>query len=74
MLSARASYSGRVLFHAFAQTPEQARKIGGYRLFKDLPVEPGCSRDGEPVGLDVEEHERAVVAPAGEIEAGDDQG
>ena len=27
--------------------------------------------DGEPVGLDVEEHERAVVAPAGEIEAGD---
>ncbi len=30
--------------------------------------------DGEPVGLDVEEHERAVVAPAGEIEAGDDQG
>ena len=30
-----------------------------------------CSRDGEPVGLDVEEHERAVVAPAGKIEAGD---
>ena len=28
------------------------------------------SRDGEPVGLDVEEHERAVVAPAGEIETG----
>ena len=27
--------------------------------------------DGEPVSLDVEEHERAVVAPAGEIEAGD---
>ena len=29
------------------------------------------SRDGEPVSLDVEEHEGAVVAPAGEIEAGD---
>ena len=28
--------------------------------------------DGEPVGLDVEEHERAVVAPAGEIETGDE--
>ena len=28
------------------------------------------SRDGEPVRLDVEEHERAVVTPAGEIEAG----
>ena len=33
-----------------------------------------CSRDGEPVGLDVEEHERAVVAPAGEIEAGNTTG
>ena len=31
-----------------------------------------CSRDGEPVRLDVEEHERAVVAPAGEIETGDE--
>ena len=30
------------------------------------------SADGEPVGLDVEEHERAVVAPAGEIKAGDE--
>jgi len=30
-----------------------------------------CSRDGEPVGLDVEEHDGAVVAPAGEIKAGD---
>ena len=29
-----------------------------------------CSRDGEPVGCDVEEHEGAVIAPAGEIEAG----
>ena len=29
------------------------------------------SRDGEPAGLDVEEHEGAVVAPAGEIETGD---
>ena len=29
-----------------------------------------CSRDGEPAGFDVEEHEGAVVAPAGEIEAG----
>ena len=28
-------------------------------------------RDGEPVSLDVEEHEGAVVATAGEIEAGD---
>ena len=27
--------------------------------------------DGEPVGLDVEEHEGAVVAPAGEVETGD---
>jgi hypothetical protein len=27
--------------------------------------------DGEPVSLDVEEHERTVVAAAGEIEAGD---
>ena len=27
-------------------------------------------RDGEPVGLDVEEHERAVVTTAGEIETG----
>ena len=27
-------------------------------------------RDGEPAGLDVEQHERAVVTPAGEIEAG----
>ena len=27
--------------------------------------------DGEPVGLDVEEHERAVVGSASEIEAGD---
>ena len=26
--------------------------------------------DGEPVSLDVEEHEGAVVAPAGEIKAG----
>ena len=26
--------------------------------------------DGEPVSLDVEEHEGAVVAPAGKIEAG----
>ena len=32
------------------------------------------SSDGEPVSLDVEEHERAVVTSAGEIEAGDDQG
>ena len=31
------------------------------------------SADGEPVRLDVEEHERAVVATTGEIEAGDDQ-
>ena len=29
------------------------------------------SADGEPVGLDVEEHERAVVGPTGKIEAGD---
>ena len=29
--------------------------------------------DGEPVGLDVEEHEGAVVASTGKIEAGDDQ-
>ena len=28
--------------------------------------------DGEPAGLDVEEHERAVVAPAGEIETGNE--
>ena len=28
--------------------------------------------DGEPVRLDVEEHERAVVAAAGEIKAGDE--
>ena len=28
------------------------------------------SRDGEPVSLDVEEHERTVVAPAGGVEAG----
>ena len=27
-----------------------------------------CSRDGEPVGLDVEEHEGAVVASTGDIE------
>ena len=27
--------------------------------------------DGEPAGLDVEEHERAKVAPKGKIEAGD---
>ena len=27
-------------------------------------------RDSEPVGLDVEEHEGAVVAPTGEIETG----
>jgi hypothetical protein len=27
--------------------------------------------DGEPIGLGVEEHKRAVVAPAGEIKAGD---
>ena len=33
-----------------------------------------AARDGEPVGFDVEDHEGAVVAPAGEIEAGDDQG
>ena len=32
-----------------------------------------CSLDGEPVGLDVEEHERAVVATTSEIETGDDQ-
>ena len=34
--------------------------------------QPQCSRDGEPVSLDVGEHEGAVVAPAGEIEAGDE--
>ena len=28
------------------------------------------SRDGEPVGLHVEEHEGAVVTPEGKIEAG----
>ena len=33
-----------------------------------------CSRDGEPVGLDVEEHDGAVVKSAAEIEAGDHQG
>ena len=31
-----------------------------------------CSADAKPVGLDVEEHERAVVASTGEIEAGND--
>ena len=31
-----------------------------------------CSRDGESVRCDVEEHERAVVAPAGKIETGDE--
>ena len=31
-----------------------------------------CSRDGEPAAHTVEEHERAMVAPAGEIEAGDE--
>ena len=36
--------------------------------------QPQCSRDGEPVSLDVDEHEGAVVTSAGEIEAGDDQG
>ena len=30
-----------------------------------------CSREGEPAGRDVEEHEHAVVTPAGEIETGD---
>ena len=29
-----------------------------------------CSRDGEPIGCDVEKHKGAVVASAGEIEAG----
>ena len=33
-----------------------------------------CSRDGEPVRLGVEEHERAKVAPTGKIEAGDTTG
>ena len=32
------------------------------------------SRDGEPVRRGVEEHEGAVIAPACQIEAGDDQG
>src|SRR5215207_1526336 len=31
-----------------------------------------CSRDGESVRCDVEEHERAVVAPAGKLETGDE--
>ena len=48
----------RVLLRGSWQHPELAQGI----------------QDREPVGLDVEEHERAVVAPAGEIEAGDDQG
>jgi hypothetical protein len=29
-----------------------------------------CSRDGKPAGLDVEQHERAVVGATGEIKAG----
>jgi hypothetical protein len=32
-----------------------------------------CGGDGEPGSLDVEEHERAVVTSAGEVETGDDQ-
>ena len=30
------------------------------------------SSDCEPVGRDIEQHERAVIATAGEIEAGDE--
>ena len=40
-LPERASYSASVLFHAFAQVSVQTREIAGYRLFKNLPVEPG---------------------------------
>ena len=44
------SHSASVLFHAFAQMCDQAREIGRYRLFKNLPVQPGdILRDREPV-------------------------
>ena len=52
--------------------PGEVRRDQGELLAQRSLRQAQRGADGEPVGLDVEEHERAVVAPAGEIEAGDE--
>ena len=50
--------------------PGEARCDQGELLAQWRLRQAQCSRDGEPTGFDVEEHEGAVVAPACDIEAG----
>ena len=52
--------------------PGEARCDQGELLAQRRLRQAQRSADGEPVGLDVEEHERAVVASTGEIEAGNE--
>jgi hypothetical protein len=53
--------------------PGEVRCDKGELLAQRSLGQAQCCSDGEPLGLDGEEHERAVVGATGEIEAGDCQ-
>jgi hypothetical protein len=52
--------------------PGEVRRDQGELLAQRRLRQAQCSRDGEPIGCDAEEHDGAVIAPAGEIKAGDE--